>query len=329
MRSAIAARYRAEGLATGEDQVVVTTGATQAIDLAVRLLVRKGGTVIAESPNWPGCLDVLRNAGARLVGVGLDEEGMRIADLVAALRRHRPDLVYLMPTFHNPTGTLMSAPRRRWIAEACAREGVPIVEDNAYCSVLGVEPPAPLAAFAPDAATVVSVGSLTKTVWAGLRIGWARGDADIVRRMARLKALADLGCPVIEQAVAARLLPRWPELSRDHGNVLSARLELLRGLLRRRLPSWRWSEPVGGSALWIALPGVAAAEFAPVALRFGVEVTAGAAGDLTDGSGDDSPPGDGVGSRLRLPFTFDEDVLVEAVSRLARAWERTTSTRGS
>lgn len=318
LRDAVAAHYTGTGLATGADQIVVTTGATQAVDLAVRLFVRKGSTVLVESPNWPGCLDVLRHAGARLVGVPLDDEGMRIEKLAEQLKRHRPDLVYLMPTFHNPTGTAMSAPRRRWIAEACARHDVPIIEDNAYCSALDREPPAPLAAFAPPGAVVVSVGSLTKTVWAGLRIGWARGDADLVRRMARLKALADLGCPVIEQAVAVRLLPRWEELSRQHGRLLSARLEVLRRSLARRLPSWRWTEPDGGSALWIELPGADAADFAHVALRYGVEVTAGAAGDPA-GAGS----GGAFGSWIRLPFTFDEDVLEEAVARLARAWERT------
>ncbi|ADD43823.1 PLP-dependent aminotransferase family protein [Stackebrandtia nassauensis] len=318
LREAIAAHYGDGGLPTTAEQIVVTTGATQALGLAVRLFVRRGSTVIVEAPNWPGCLDVLREAGARLVGVRLDEEGMRIQELAEAIQRHRPDLVYLMPTFHNPTGTLMSAPRRRWIADLCARHGVPVVEDNAYCSTIGVEPPSPLAAFAPEGSTVVSVGSLTKTVWAGLRIGWARADADLVRRLARLKALADLGCPVIDQAVAARLLPRWDDLSREHAELLSRRLDLLRRLLSRRLPSWRWRDPDGGSALWIELPDTDAADFAHVALRHGVEVTAGAASEV---AGDDDAAG-AFGAWIRLPFTFAEDVLTEAVDRLATAWER-------
>ncbi|MBB4895892.1 DNA-binding transcriptional MocR family regulator [Streptomyces olivoverticillatus] len=117
LRAAIAAHHTAHGLPTVPDQVVVTTGATQAVTLSAQLYLGRGSTTIVESPGWPGCQDVLRAAGSRLVGVELDSDGIRIDRLATALAEHRPALLYLMPTYHNPTGTLMSAGRRRRVTE--------------------------------------------------------------------------------------------------------------------------------------------------------------------------------------------------------------------
>ncbi|GIG62096.1 GntR family transcriptional regulator [Longispora fulva] len=310
LREALAGHYRAAGLPTSPDQIVVTTGATQAISLATALYLRRGSPVVVESPSWPDCLDTFRAARARLVPVPLDGEGARV-DRLAAAFGDRPALAYLMPTFHNPTGTLMSAARRRRIGELAARHGVPVLEDNAYSAPLDdAPPPAPLAAYAPADAAVLTVGSLTKSVWAGLRVGWVRAPTETAGRLARLKARTDLGSPVLDQALAARLLPRLPDLAAAGAARARLRLAHLEGLLRDRLPAWRWTPPDGGSALWVLLPDTDARVFAQVALRHGVEVVPGAATD----------PDGGHGSRIRIPFTLDPDVLTELAARLARAW---------
>ncbi|MFC4587487.1 aminotransferase-like domain-containing protein [Sphaerisporangium corydalis] len=327
LRQAIADHLTATELPTTPDQILVTTGAHQALVLVSELYLRPGGTVLAESPSWPGCLDVLRSRGAHIVTVPLDDEGPDVRLMAEALADRRPDLVYLMPTFHNPTGVLMSVARRRRIAELCARHDVPVIEDNAYIVQTAAVAPGPspdasrplgeprdlprlLAAYAPRGAEVLSAGSLAKVIWAGLRMGWVRGPAEIVERLARRKALADLGSPVIDQMLAARLVPQLPRIEAARAPERERRLDRIEKLLRDRLPEWRWRRPYGGSGLWIELPGVDATEFSHVALRHGVEVVPGA---VTDPSGAHD-------RFMRLPYTFTDEVLDLLVDRLARAW---------
>ncbi|GLZ39735.1 PLP-dependent aminotransferase family protein [Actinokineospora sp. NBRC 105648] len=313
LRREVATHYTAAGAVTEPDQVLVTTGAQQAIGLVAQMYLRPGCTVVVESPSWPGCLDVFREAGARLVGVPLDEEGVRTDLLAAAFADEAPVLAYLMPTYHNPTGTLLSAGRRRRVAELAARYNVPVLEDNAHSGfhslASGATPP-PIGAYARGGAEVLTIGSMAKSVWGGLRIGWVRGPVPIVDRLTRYKVRADLGSPVLDQALSARLLPRLAEITAARGTVLRARLEHLQALLAERLPSWRWRSPDGGSALWVELPDTNARIFAQVALRHGVEAVPGSATD----------PSGAHDNHLRLPFTFPVETITELVDRLTRAW---------
>ncbi|MEU8118380.1 PLP-dependent aminotransferase family protein [Spirillospora sp. NPDC049024] len=314
LRAAVAEHLTRTGLPTVPEQVLVTTGVSQALALAAQMYLRRRSVVVVESPGWPGCFDVFRAAGARLAGVPLDEDGVRVDGLARAFAEHRPDLLYVMPTVHNPTGTLMSEGRRRRVAEIAAAHGVPVLEDNAY-DIGGGDGPPPIAAYAPRGAEVLSADSLAKSVWGGLRTGWVRAPAATIERLARHKALADLGSPVIEQALAARLLPRLPDIAAARGAVLRQRLDHLTALLGERLPEWRFRPPSGGAALWIELPGRDARTFAQLALRHGVEVVPGSAMD----------PSGAHDGYLRLPFTFPTDVLTEVTVRLAAAWEELTA----
>ncbi|MCX5193372.1 PLP-dependent aminotransferase family protein [Streptomyces sp. NBC_00249] len=314
LRAALADRYTAAGLRTAPEQLLVTTGATQALALVAQLHVRRGSPVVVETPSWPGCLDALIAAGARPRRVPLDADGMRLPELRAALAGAA--LAHVTPTYHNPTGILMSAGRRTRIGELCTRAGVPVVEDLAYDTRLWDTPePGPLALFAPAGAQVLSVGSLAKSVWGGLRIGWLRGPAAAVERLARLKTLADLGSPLLDQALAVRLLPGVDAVREARAGVLRERLARLESLLRRELPDWSWERPAGGGALWVRLPGGAdAAVFARVALRRGVELVPGAATD----------PSGAHDAYVRLPFTLPPARLDTLTSRLATAWSEFT-----
>ncbi|MFD9410061.1 PLP-dependent aminotransferase family protein [Streptomyces sp. NPDC059989] len=310
LRAAVADRYTAGGLRTAPGQILVTTGATQALALVAQLYVRRGSAVVVETPSWPGCLDALLAAGARPRRVPLDEDGVGVAGFRAALPG--AVLAHVTPTFHNPTGVLMSAARRERIGALAAREGVPVVEDLAYDTRLWDTPePGPVAAHAPPGAEVLTIGSLAKSVWGGLRIGWLRGPSEVVERLARLKALADLGSPLLDQALAVRLLPRVDGLRAARAVVLRSRLSVLEDLLARELPQWTWQRPAGGGALWVRLPsGVDAAVFARVALRHGVELVPGAATD----------PSGAHDTHVRLPFTLPPPRLETLTSRLATAW---------
>ncbi|WP_250903480.1 PLP-dependent aminotransferase family protein [Actinomadura sp. NEAU-AAG7] len=309
LREAIAAHLTGLGLPTAPDQVLVTAGASQAIGLVTRMHLRERSDVVVESPGWPGCFDVFRAAGARLHGVRLDEEGARADEIERAFTGRRPSLLFVMPTYHNPTGVLMSAARRSRIARLAERHGVPVLEDNAYTGLTGEVPP-PIAAYGRPGAEILTAGSLAKAVWGGLRIGWIRASAETTERLARHKALADLGSPVLDQALAARFLPRLPELEARRSATARRRLDHLTGLLRERFPTWRWTPPQGGAALWIELPGIDARSFAHVALRHGVEIVPGAAMD----------PGGHHDDHIRLPFTFPTETLTELVNRLSGAW---------
>jgi DNA-binding transcriptional MocR family regulator len=312
LRERIADHFSGSGLPTTADEIVVTSGAHQAIALATQMYLRTGATVVIEQPSWPGCFDLFGAAGGRVVGVPLDDAGIRPDLLAAALAEHQPAMLFVMPTFHNPTGRLMSANRRRQVAELAAKYGVVVVEDNAYSAwdPAGPEIPPPLAAFAPKNAEVFTIGSVSKAVWGGLRIGWIRAPKPLAERLARHKALADLGSPVIDQALTARLLPRLHEMTAERARLATVRRKLMGQLLTERLPEWSWDEPDGGSALWIRLPDTDARMFAQVALRHGVEVVAGRAMDPT-GEHDD---------HLRVPFSYPAEVMSDAVDRLAGAW---------
>ena len=313
LRDAIANHYRDQGLPTSAEQIVVTSGAQQALNLIAAMLLRRGMSTVVESPSWPGCLDTFRAAKARLLGIPLDDEGINATITAQVLAEHRPGLMFVMPTYHNPTGTLMSARRRAKIADLGAQHGTVIVEDNNFlppADADGAPGPAPIAAYASSEAQILTVGTLTKLAWGGLRIGWVRGPAPLVDRLARLKAMADLGNPLIEQALAARLMPRLPALAVRRTREAAGRMEHVGQLLTERLPEWTWRDPDGGSALWVRVPDTDTRVFAQVALRHGVEIVPGAAMD-SSGRHDD---------HIRVPCIYPQEVLTEMVLRLERAW---------
>jgi DNA-binding transcriptional MocR family regulator len=312
LRDALAAMLTRDGTPTEPDEVLVTTGAQQAVNLATQLLVRPGDAVVVESPSFAGTLDVFRSRGARLAPVAVDEDGVDVRGVRAAVAAARPAALYLMPTFHNPTGALLAVRRRRELAELTAETGVPIIEDNAleHCPLDDDRPPS-IAAFAGPEATVLTAGSLGKAAWGGLRMGWLRGPRSLVSRLAELKAMNDLGSPLFDQAVAARLAPQLDQLRADHRAMLRRNLELIGRLLHDVLPAWEWRRPKGGPSLWIRLPAGTASAFAQVALRYGVEVIPG---DVMSPTGEDR-------RYLRFPYSAEPPVLEETVRRLAHAWE--------
>ncbi|MFD9608674.1 PLP-dependent aminotransferase family protein [Streptomyces sp. NPDC059083] len=308
LRAAVAARYAARGVPTGPEQILVTTGAQQALALLARLLLAPGDGVLVEAPTYPGALDLFREAAAVPLPVAVGPDGVDVAEAVRVMERHRPSLAYVIGRFQNPTGAVLPPLAGRRLVEAANALGVPLVDDEVLAD-LGFDADAdgpPLSSFGE----VVGVGSLSKAVWGGLRIGWVRGPAPLVARLARLKALHDLGSDVPSQLVAVRLLDAYAP-------VLSARLRAaraghdhLRGELARLLPSWSCPPAAGGQTLWVRLPHGDGVSFAQLALRHGVAVLPGATTDALGGSV----------RRLRLHFLAAPEVLTEAVRRLAAAW---------
>ncbi len=310
LRKAIASHLTRSGVPSRLDEILVTHGAQEAIALAAALFLGSGRTVILEDPTYVGALDVFAAAGARLVSVPVGELGIRLDLLREALTHEAPSLIYLMPTFQNPTGVVMPESHRREIARMAAERGVPILEDDALANLdLGQSPPLPISAFAPSA-PILSVGSLSKLMWGGLRAGWIRAPEPLIARLARRKALGDLGNSVVSQTLAARLLPRAEEIRESRRRQIAERLAVMEEEMRRLLPDWTWRRPGGGLSLWVRLPRGNAAEFARVALRHGVSVLPGAT----------CSPSNGCSEFLRIPYVLEPEKIREGLRLLARAW---------
>lgn len=311
LRARLAELHTLGGLPTTPEQVIVTTGAQQAVNLCAALFAQAGDRVVVEVPSFAGSLDTFRAAAVGFLPVGVDSGGVDVDGVRDAIERDAPALAYVMPSFHNPTGVMLERRRREELAELADRSGVPLVEDNALEHMtLSADPLPPVAASGPRDAPVLTIGSFSKLAWGGLRVGWVRGPGAVMARLGALKARADLGTPMFDQAVAARLITELERLRNDRRAHLRAAFDLTTGVLRRQLPDWRWETPAGGPCLWIRLPHGTAGAFAQVALRYGVEVIPGEVMSPTGGHAD----------YFRLPFTAPLDVLESVLGRLVDAW---------
>ncbi|MGN9839690.1 MocR-like transcription factor YczR [Nonomuraea sp. H19] len=302
LRAALADYYTARGVPTTAGEIMVTTGAQQALTLLTGLLVAPGDTVLVESPTYPGALEVFRHAGAVVKPV--TPEAMR--------ERHA--LAYVVPTARNPDGAVMPNGERRRLATHAAEHDVPLIDDE-VCAELcfSGETPPPLAAFGPGSGRgeqIVTIGSLSKLVWGGLRVGWIRAAAPLVSRLARLRAVHDLGGEVFSQLAAAALLRRLDEVRRARVRTLRERHDHLCAELRAHLPSWSFEPAHGGQTIWVRLPLAEVDSFTQVALRHGVAVPPGRSFDPLGGHAD----------HVRLHFLFPEEELSRAVNDLAVAW---------
>jgi DNA-binding transcriptional MocR family regulator len=300
---------------TSAAEVLVTTGAQQALGLLVQSEVTPGQVVVTEDPTFPGFLDAVQRAGGRLVGVPPGD----VAAIADAIAVHRPALVYLIPSFHNPTGALLPAAARGDIVELARRHpSVTVIDDLAIADVPLADgpagwrqqpPPPPLAALAPRLPNVVTVGSFSKTYWGGLRTGWVRAPEGIIARLAAAKAAADLGSPPFQQAIVAALIrDRHDEILKYRADWARDRYAVMASALASLLPGWQWTPPAGGLTIWARLPGDAdSSAFAQAALRRGVAVVPGR---LLSVSARRSP-------WLRMAFVRPPSELAAAVQTLA------------
>jgi DNA-binding transcriptional MocR family regulator len=308
LRRGIAADFQRRGVPTTPDEILVTTGAQQAIDIVARLLVSRGESVVLEDPSYLGAIDVFALAGASMVSVPVGTTGVALRQ---AVDEASPALVYLVPTYQNPTGSVMPESDRREVARLSEERGVPVLEDETLSDLsFGPEPPPPIARFAPKA-PILSVGSMSKLFWGGLRVGWVRAPRPLIARLTRIKVVSDLSGAVLSQALAARLLARREEIVRTRRLESRRRYRKLAELLREALPDWSWTEPSGGLTLWARLPTPSAFELARIAPRHGVSIVPGPV----------HSPSHGHADRVRLPYVLEESLLAEGVARLARAWQ--------
>jgi DNA-binding transcriptional MocR family regulator len=313
LREQLAERGRRAGFATGAEEIVVTSGARQALDLVARALLEPGDVAVVESPTFVGSLSSLRATGARVIGVPYGHDGLDTDALEQVLARHEVKLVCLQTASQNPTGRDMSPERRARLAELAKERNFFIVEDRVYADLrFAGDAPPPLRGLAPG--HTIYLSSLSKIVGGGLRIGWIAARGPVLERIARLKLESDFFTSAPAQHIAAGYLAGGHyqgQLERSQRFYLERRDALMGSLERHLAGEYRADAPNGGHHVWVRLdrPVDERALYAE-ALRHGVTYVPGAT--MTA----ERP----METCLRLSFALvDPPELDEGVKRIARA----------
>ncbi|MCX5398909.1 PLP-dependent aminotransferase family protein [Streptomyces sp. NBC_00102] len=315
LRVAVAARYTARGLPTGTEDLVVTTGSQQALTLLTTALVEPGDTVLVEDPTYLAALQCFGFAGARVVPVPCDDDGIDPVALAELVERERPKMLYTIPNFQNPTGRTLPLARRRAVAEVAQRLGLWIVEDDPYGELRYEGEHMPwISSLEAAADRTVLLGSFSKVMSPGMRLGHLRAPAALRRACVIVKQAADLHCSAVDQAAAARYL-EVSDLDAHVGRVRAAygerRDALLDGLPAALPPGSTWNRPDGGMFVWVRLPdGHDATALLPRAIAHEVAYVPGA--PFFAGAPDPAA--------LRMSFTtHTPDEIREGLLRLGKA----------
>jgi DNA-binding transcriptional MocR family regulator len=307
LREAIAARFEARGLPTRPEQILVTNGALHALDLAIRGTELRGRTALVELPTYPAALDALRAAGARLRAMPVSAAGWDLEATGGLAGSSQVAFAYLIPDFQNPTGALIDEVSRRRALHWLSRGEAHVVIDETFAelSLDGRALPRPMAAA--GVGRTLTIGSLGKAVWGGLRVGWVRADPELIRRLAAVRAIADLASPVLEQIIATEVLSRLDEILGERRALALRHQDALSRALATHLPDWSYVAPRGGLFIWARIPDPISTRLAVLAREHGLHLTAGprfgAAGMLE--------------RFIRLPFTAPPDQLERAVRTLS------------
>jgi DNA-binding transcriptional MocR family regulator len=281
LRRALSRYFRERGIAAEADDVLITSGSQQAIDLVARTFVGPGDTVYVEGPTYSGAIDVFAARGARIITVPVDHEGMRIDILSRLSDVNPPKLIYTVPTFHNPTGTVMSASRRARLLELARSYNALILEDDAFSDAwFRTEPPRAIKSLDRNGHVILAKG-FSKILSPGCRVSALVASGSILGRLIAAKTIADLGSPTLNQRAILPVLQTG--LFQRHlkrlRSALKSRRDLVLELLKRHAPRGvTWTEPEGGFNLWVTMPeGTSATDLYALAQRAGVAILPGIA----------------------------------------------------
>jgi DNA-binding transcriptional MocR family regulator len=314
MRQAIADLYTTGRLSasprpTTADEIHITAGAHQAIALLVASLTGRGQSVAFGEVNYPGIFDIVDGLEARAAPVRTDRAGMLPESLDEVITRERPAALYAQAGPSNPTGTITPASRMRALAAVLDRHNVTVIEDSTLAH-LAFGGPVPLFAELCRSTTVVSVDSLSKTCWAGLRLGWMRGSAPIVEQTMYRHLAFDLGPSVPSQLLALGFLPELDVIVAERRQRLAAAVGFAAEQLAAMIPEAEFTTPDGGSVLWVRFPVDDTELLVRNARRFGVRVLPGSI----------HVTGRVSGPYVRICVDRPLDHVREGIDRLARAW---------
>lgn len=252
--------YLAEyyGLIHGDDQVMVTTGAQQCMDLVAKVLCNEGDTVICEDPSFTGSLNCFRSYGAKLAGVPLEEDGINIEKLEAALKAPgRVAFIYLIPNFQNPSGITMSLEKRGAVYALAQRYDVAILEDNPYGDLRFAGEPIPAIKSMDTDGRVLYAGTFSKILSPGIREGYLVAPADIFGKLVVAKQCVDVHTCMLSQLLCLRFLAQTDMTAhlREMSAIYAHKCGLMLGEIAKSFPeSVKWTRPEGGLFIWCTMP---------------------------------------------------------------------------
>ncbi|MBD3160951.1 MAG: aminotransferase class I/II-fold pyridoxal phosphate-dependent enzyme [Candidatus Eisenbacteria bacterium] len=316
LREALSVWADSRGIETNASELLVLSGSQQGLDLAARVFLSPGDAVVVEEPTYIGALHVFRDAGARLLSVPADADGMRTDLLANLLEKNRPKLIYTLPTFQNPSGSVLSLERRRHLLDLSLRHQVPILEDDPYSELRYEGEPLPSLRGMEGGESVLHLSTFSKLLLPGLRVGWLVAPPPVIRRFALAKQSIDLHTNTVAQMILDRFVRE---------GLLEAHLEMVRSAYRKKRDlihsvlsvkapaGLSWRSPQGGFYVWGRLPdGIDSSRLLGIAADAGVAYLPGWPCFAAEG-----------GERyFRLNFTYPEgDRIVEGVERLMQAIE--------
>ncbi|WDH98349.1 PLP-dependent aminotransferase family protein [Paenibacillus urinalis] len=256
LRDAISTHLATQGISASPDSILIVSGSIQAMQLIAIGLLPRNASILVEKPSYLYSIHLFQSAGVRMIGMPMDHEGLRADRVQHYVQQYQPSLLYTIPSFQNPTGTVMSAARRSQLMNTAQNTGLPILEDSAYSELwFDTMPPPPLKALDPGG-YVLHMGTLSKTVSPGLRIGWVTGPLPVIKRLADLKMQTDYGASSLAQDAAELWLREGYHDVHLHRTrlALQHRRDYVLELLQRHFAGLaEWNVPQGGFYMWIRL----------------------------------------------------------------------------
>ncbi|QMU98276.1 PLP-dependent aminotransferase family protein [Microbacterium esteraromaticum] len=308
LRDAIAQRFTLRGVPTLAEEIIVTSGALNAMNLVLATIGRRGERALVEQPTFPHALEALRRHGYRLLPTPVDVDGWDQDHLMDLLLRARPHVGYLIPDFHNPTGASLPDAARERVAATARSAGTQLIVDETTAE-LDIDrgwTPTPLAAYSPQ---IITVGSMSKIAWGGMRLGWIRAERDLIARLLAVRPSFELGTALLEQCIAVELLDDMPALSAHVTARLRAGREAVSAGLAQ-IDGLRMPETPGGLSAWLDLGAPVSTRLALAAREHGLILPPGprfATGGVLE-------------RRLRIPITLPPERTHTALARLRHAW---------
>jgi 2-aminoadipate transaminase len=313
---AIATVMAAEGMHVDPEDVLVTTGGQQVIDLVCKTLVDPGDVIVAEAPTYPGAVPAFSAYQADVVQIAMDDDGMRVDELEETLERleregRRPKFIYTIPTFQNPGGVTMSLPRRKRLVEVARSRELLVLEDNPYGMLRYEGDPLPTLRSLDGGDFVIYLGTFSKILSPGIRLGWAVAPGPVLEKMNLGKQASDLCSSSLSQLFVAAYFAegRWEGYIESLRDLYRRRRDTMLDALAEHLPrEASWTRPAGGLFIWATLPDyIDTTDLLALGLSRNVAFVPGRAAYL-DGRG---------GSSMRLNFSgVNEEAIREGVRRI-------------
>ncbi|SET16245.1 GntR family transcriptional regulator, regulator for abcA and norABC [Salinibacillus kushneri] len=256
LRKTVSAYLRTKGIEASPESILIVSGGLQALQLISLGLLNRGSTILHETPSYLNSVHVFQSSGMNLLGISMDKEGIKCDSIGRMKRQHHAALLYTIPTFHNPTGTLMSEQRRMELIDVCQKASIPIIEDDVYGD-LWIENPPPKPLKANDTqGNVLYIGSVSKTLSPGLRIGWIVGPEPVINRLADIKMQTDYGSSSLSQYAVEKWLSSgmYEEFLTEIRTELKYRRDFTIKILNEYFSKIAtWSIPKGGFYIWLRL----------------------------------------------------------------------------